>query len=88
MVSGNDAANMLADMLGGSARGGRGDEPQSAQHRGPRHQGVVAVGLTDRAGNRSRRRTTRGDVPRRADPSPIAQIMRQLPLAPVPGQVR
>ncbi len=44
MVSGNDAANMLADMLGGQRVAVAAMNRKAAERRRPRHQGFVAVG--------------------------------------------
>ncbi len=59
MVSGNDAANMLADMLGGQRCRGRRDEPQGGRRSAPEPQRRGRRrASTGRAGSRSRRRTT------------------------------
>ena len=59
MVSGNDAANMLADMLGGQRGRGRRDEPQGRRWSAPAAPGRPRRrAWTVRAGNRSPRRMT------------------------------
>ena len=68
MVSGNDAANMLADMLGGQQRRRRRDEPQGGRRGRPQHQGLVAVGARRTGvGIDHHAARPRGDLPRGPD---------------------
>ncbi len=68
MVSGNDAANMLADMLGGQRVAVAAMNRKAASRRRPQHQGVVAVGAR-RAGLGVDHHAARprGDLPRGPD---------------------